>query len=157
MFSGLIDDARVEAIANSNGQLTNADFFTDANGAFQAVPVGDAYEYEIDFSGSASGVSAAPTLARNLIRAIKASPTAAKGIDLHIKREHKGGSVVNGVLQGGTTVEVSPYTSVTGWAGLAATYMTSGTNSDKLIIKGYNTQLDELFDAVDTDAPAPGN
>ena len=146
MFSGLVDAARAAAIANSNGALTTANFFTDASGAFLALPVGDAYEYEIDFSGT-------PALARNLIRAIKGAPAAAQAIDLQIKREHKGGNVVNGVLQDGITVEVSPFTTVSGWPGLTAAYDES---TDKIIIKGFNTQLDELFDAVDTTAPGPG-
>jgi len=142
--------AAITASLGSGNPLTQADFAAVGN----SLPTGDSYVYEIDFSGDPSlNIAAAPALARNLIKAIKGTPSAAQAIDLQIKREHKGGTVVNGVLQDGTTVKVSPFTTVSGWPGLAAAYDVS---TDKIILNGFNTQLDELFDAVNTDAPGAG-
>ena len=153
LFEEGITAAQAAAIAASLGSgnpLTQADFAAVGN----SLPTGDSYVYEIDFAGNSSlNIAAAPALARNLIKAIKGTPSAAQAIDLQIKREHKGGNVVNGVLQGGTTIEVSPFTTVSGWPGLAAAYDVS---TDKIILNGFNTQLDELFDAVNTTAPGAG-
>ena len=138
-FDGAVTAAQAAAIAASGGSLTTSDFAP-------ALPNGDVYEYVFDFSN-------APVIARNLIRAIKAAPNVEKSIDFQIKREHIGGTVVNGVLTGGTTESASPLGGVAGWSGFTEFY---DLTTDKLTIRGQQTDLDKLFGAVNAQRPAPG-
>ena len=138
-FESAVTAAQQAAIAASGGSLSASDFAP-------ALPNGDVYEYVFDFSN-------APVIARNLIRAIKAAPNVEKSIDFQIKREHIGGTVVNGVLQGGTTESASPLGGVAGWSGFTEFY---DLTTDKLTIRGQQTDLDKLFGAVNAVRPAPG-
>ena len=109
-----------------------------------AMPVGDEYVYEFDFSN-------APAAVKNLIRAVKFSPDAAKGIDFQVERRNVGGT--GSPPTGGTTIAVSPYAGLSGWDRFVELY---DETTNKLIIRGPNTDLNELFGAVTATRPTPG-
>ena len=108
------------------------------------MPVGDEYEYEFNFSN-------APAAVKNLIRAIKFAPDVAKGIDFQIERRNVGGTGTPPT--GGTTISITPYAAQGGWSRFVELYDTA---TDKLIVRGPNTDLNELFGAITATRPEPG-